>query len=353
MAPAEPACACAHEDVGGGEQGEEAAAVLLEPLVDQLAEAEVALHEEEGMLHLAADTRLPGFDGLVPLRLDGALPAVDAEGHPGLLLVSRYLGALFGARVAGVAVHHLVVVPHQLARPGDVADIGRSVHHGVDEAAARVDADVALHAEVPLVALPGLVHLGIPLVLLVLGGAGGGDDGGVHDGPAAHHEALLLEQFVEAVEHGLGEAVLLEKMAEVQEGRRIGSPVGGDVDAHEPGHGGVLVDLVLDALVGEGEPDLEEVHAQDQLQINRGTAHLALVVRIVVRADESEPLLPRDAGVHHFKKCAAPGLAVEAVKEVENGVLSGDHGGSLRTGKTIPKIEKLSRQIFINFSVYP
>ncbi len=100
MAPAEPASACAHEDAGGGEQGEEAAAVLPELLADRLAEAEAALHDEEGMLRPTADTRLSGLDGLVPLGLYGAIPATDAEGHPGLLLVSRYLGALFGARAA-------------------------------------------------------------------------------------------------------------------------------------------------------------------------------------------------------------------------------------------------------------
>lgn len=38
-----------------------------------------------------------------------------------------------------------------------------------------------LHAEVPLVALPGLIPLPVALVVLVLGRTGRGDDRGVHD----------------------------------------------------------------------------------------------------------------------------------------------------------------------------
>ena len=123
--------------------------------------------------------------------------------------------------------------------------------------------------------------------------------------------------------------------------------------AHEPRHGRVLVDLVLDAFVGEGEPDLEEVHAKDGLQLNRRTALLALVVRVVEGTDEGEPLLPRNAGVHRLKELAAPGLAVEAVEKVEHGCLSGVHGWYLLTERTIPKIKKLSRQFSINFAVNP
>ena len=147
------------------------------------------------MPRLAADSRLPGLDGLVPLGRHRAFPLADAEGGRGLLCVPRFFGAPFSARIAGVAVHRPIVVPHQFARPGDVADAGRRVHDGVDEAASRIDADAALHAEVPLAALPGLVHLGVPFLFPVFRGAGGGSDGGVHNGPAAHHEALLLEKL--------------------------------------------------------------------------------------------------------------------------------------------------------------
>ena len=49
------------------------------------------------------------------------------KGHPGLLFIASYLGTLCDARVAKVAIHHLAVVPHQLARPSDGADVGRRI----------------------------------------------------------------------------------------------------------------------------------------------------------------------------------------------------------------------------------
>ncbi len=50
-----------------------------------------------------------------------------------------------------------------------------------------------LHAEVPLVAFWGLVHLRIPLPLLILGGAGCCDQGGVDDRALLHHHSDGLE----------------------------------------------------------------------------------------------------------------------------------------------------------------
>jgi hypothetical protein len=44
------------------------------------------------------------------------------------------------------------------------------------------------HAEVPLVALPGLAHLGVPLTAAVLGGTGRGNQCGVHHSYGLEHQ---------------------------------------------------------------------------------------------------------------------------------------------------------------------
>ena len=44
---------------------------------------------------------------------------------------------------------------------GDVIDVGCGTDDGVNQARVGIDTNVRLHAEVPLVALFGLVHLGI------------------------------------------------------------------------------------------------------------------------------------------------------------------------------------------------
>ena len=52
----------------------------------------------------------------------------------------------------------------------------------MDQTGMGIDTNVGFHAEVPLIAFLGLMHLGVTLALLVFGGAGRFDDGGVYDG---------------------------------------------------------------------------------------------------------------------------------------------------------------------------
>lgn len=59
--------------------------------------------------------------------------------------------------------------------------IGGDGFHRVDQANVHAGADVDFHPKVPLLALAGLVHLGIPLPSEIVGGAGGSDQGGVYD----------------------------------------------------------------------------------------------------------------------------------------------------------------------------
>ena len=62
---------------------------------------------------------------------------------------------------------------HQRMRLTDVADIGRSANDRMDQTRLGVDADVSLHAEMPVVAFLRLMHLGVAglALFLVEGGA--------------------------------------------------------------------------------------------------------------------------------------------------------------------------------------
>lgn len=63
-----------------------------------------------------------------------------------------------------------------------------------------IDTDMSLQAEMPLIAFFGLVHLGVTLLTLVLGGAGGLDDGGIDQRALRHHDAGLREPLVDGIE---------------------------------------------------------------------------------------------------------------------------------------------------------
>ena len=83
----------------------------------------------------------------------------------------------------------------------EVMRIGSGRLDRVDQAALTIDTDVDFHAVgeafraavVPLISLLGLVHLGISLFPLVLGGAGCRNDGGIDDGSLLHDHAIGFE----------------------------------------------------------------------------------------------------------------------------------------------------------------
>ena len=61
----------------------------------------------------------------------------------------------------------------------------------MNEPGAAIRADVRLHAKVPFIALPGLVHLGIALAVLILGRAGCMNDRGIDDRAATDRDTAV------------------------------------------------------------------------------------------------------------------------------------------------------------------
>ena len=74
-----------------------------------------------------------------------------------------------------------------------VVDIGGSGDEAVDRPAFPVHSDMDLHAEVVLVPLLRGVHVGVPLLLLILHRRRGIDDGGVHDGPLGESQPFWIQ----------------------------------------------------------------------------------------------------------------------------------------------------------------
>jgi len=78
----------------------------------------------------------------------------------------------------------------------------------MNQSGVLVDADMDFHSVVPLIALLGLVHLGIHLPLFIIGGAGRSDQCRVNDGALPHRhptraevgfDGFIDEVFCEAV----------------------------------------------------------------------------------------------------------------------------------------------------------
>ncbi len=253
-------------------------------------------------------------------RTDAALGAVAqpfglvfaaALAHAPIREVARLWGCRLDdvrtAQVAAVAVDALFRTVQQLGQRMLVVHVGSGEHRAVYQPAPAVCAHVHLHAEVPLVALARLLHLGVALPIGVLGRARRGDDGGIHDGARAQLEPTLLQDAADHGEDGLPQVVALQQVAELADGGGIRHRLAAQVDANESTQCRRVVQRLLARGVGQIEPVLQQVDAQHALQAHGRAAVAGLRV---MRLDQRHQPIPRHDRLHLGQKCvAARGLA--------------------------------------------
>jgi hypothetical protein len=87
-----------------------------------------------------------------------------------------------------------------------------------------------LHAEIPLVALLGLMHLGIPRLVGILGGRRRIDDRRVDDHAGGHFQSLGRQVPLRLVEQPPAQIVLLQQVAEATHRRLVGHRLAAEID---------------------------------------------------------------------------------------------------------------------------
>ena len=147
-------------------------------------------------------------------------------------------------------------------------------HHRVDEAGVRVDTDVRLHGEEPLVPLPGPVHLRTTCANPVPCRARGTGGRRIDRRAPADHLATPPEQGVDLLDECGGQVVALEEVAEAQDGGGVRGAGGAGVDSRKRPAERDVAQVFLGGLIGEREPQLQEVDPQQQqyrlLRASRG-----------------------------------------------------------------------------------
>ena len=168
-------------------------------------------------------------------------------------------------------------------------------------------AGLRLHAEIPLVALLGLVHLRIPLPLFVLCGAGRRDQGGIHDRALPHRHAPSAEVSLDGLKDFLPQLVLLQQVAKGQDCGLIRDPVTDQLDAGKAAHGGHLDQGLFHGRVTQRVPLLQEMDAQHGGQRIRRPAAL-LAGFGVVGLNQVDQHLPGHHRLHLREKLLPLGL---------------------------------------------
>src|SRR5215471_14780809 len=115
-----------------------------------------------------------------------AIAAIDEVPRPwGVLPNDRLLTA-----VCLITPHAALSPMQQIGQHRTVGDIGWRRHHRVDQLAAAVDPEMSLHPKVPLVALLGLMPLGIARLVGILGRRWRIDNGRIDNRAGGHFSPL-------------------------------------------------------------------------------------------------------------------------------------------------------------------
>ena len=184
-----------------------------------------------------------------------------------------------------------------------VVHVGGGERHRMHELALAVRADVRLHAEVPLVALLGLTHLGIARLVFVLGRGGGADDGGVHNGALRDLEAARLQVSPDLFEHPLAQIVFLQQVAKLADGGFVGHRLAPQINAREPAHRHRVVQRLFHRRIRQIEPVLQAVDSNHPLKLD-GRAPVARLR--IHREHQGAELVPRNNAIHLRQKLRSP-----------------------------------------------
>mmetsp|Transcript_39182 Transcript_39182/g.92016 ORF Transcript_39182/g.92016 Transcript_39182/m.92016 type:complete len:247 (-) Transcript_39182:3189-3929(-) len=235
------------------------------------------------------------------------LALARAHRHVPTRLAVREPLALVHALIARVAPGIALLAVQQTRGLRHVVDVCGGADDAVHQARVRIRTNVRLHAEVPLVALLGLVHLGVALAVLVLGGARRGNDGRVHHRASPEHESLLGQAGIDRGQHLRRELVLLQQVSKAQDGGLVGHarcPFKTDETAVQR----PLVQFLFHRRIAQVPPQLQAVDAQHGLDGERRPAAQRLMRTSGMRLDQRHQRGPGHHLVHLVEEDFLAGL---------------------------------------------
>ncbi len=156
----------------------------------------------------------------------------------------------------------------------------------MDDFDPTVDAKMRLHAEIPLVALFGLVHLRVAGLLFILGRTRRVNDRGIHNRATGKFQALGFKMFVDEFKHPPAKIMRLQKMQETADGRLIGHRLAAKINADKTPHRQRVVQRLFCSRVRQVEPLLQAVNPQHSLDAKRPAASLGLGIKRLNQAAE-------------------------------------------------------------------
>ncbi|KRH79055.1 hypothetical protein FERRO_01160 [Ferrovum sp. JA12] len=295
-----------------GKQRHDLPGVLGKTAIANLGIAELPLDDPERVFHQ---------------RPDGRQQAVERL----LLLAQRATGRLLGRRqhrqiaflLEGVDRPVFLVIPpisqnqSFLAMQAgfhhrDVGDLGCRAFNGMHQAAFGIDADVRLHAEMPLVALLDLRHFRIALLVFILCRTRRRNQRGIDDRTALHRQAFLRQYGIDLGKDRDGQIMLLQQVPKAKNGAFVRHHVFEGIQPSKVPQQRNVVQRLFHRRIRIAKPLLHEVNPQHRAQrYRRATVSLLRVERF----DQRFQARPRHNRFHLRQEHRFPGLLARLGQE--------------------------------------
>ena len=176
--------------------------------------------------------------------------------------------------------------------------IGDSIFCRVSQCASlprlSIHPNMRLHSKVPVVALFGLVHIGVSRTGGILGRARRLNDRGIHNRALRQTNHLTKEVLNDQVKDMLSELIGLQQVPEVQNGRLIGDRATAQGKPRRSAHGSDLIECLFHRRVAKSTPLLHAVHPKHRRQGIGRSAHSRLGIHGLNQLDHRVP------GRHRF-----------------------------------------------------
>lgn len=218
--------------IGQSVQRENLSGILRDPLMAYLRVTELPLDHAKHVLDSCPDRGHLVIEALVRPGQRVLRAGLERDTPEDAGLARQALEPVVDVTL--VAEDRPVFLTQEVRQLTDVRGVGRRDRQHVHESGIEVGADMDRHAELSLVALLRLMHLGI--MLLILGRVRRVYDRGVDDRVTLEQQATLLKGVVDDVDHLRRQPVLLEQMPELQDRRLVGQRIVGQVKTRKAPH---------------------------------------------------------------------------------------------------------------------
>jgi hypothetical protein len=293
-----------HPHIAQRKQRHQLRRVFGQPFVANLGETELALDHPEWMLDLRANAgfELLGFvQQAAPRRVLVQCPAF-ARAHGDMPFNTSGFWPLDRALITGIRKHHNFLAMQQVMALRDIVDIGRSPNDGVNQARVSINTDMRLHAEVPLVAFLGLVHLRITLTRAVLGRAGRCNQRGINDRAGLEHQAFGDQGGVDRGQQLNAQVVHFEQVTKAQDGGLIRHSGHASIEVGELAVKRRVMQGLFHRRIRQAEPLLQKVDAQHGLYCKGRAATFGARARRCERLYQTHQFSPRNNKANLIEK---------------------------------------------------